>query len=139
MQHCSKKEPENFYSCRPSFGHMQTVQTQIRCRKLRHLIRVFTVCSQNTKTIKTSTRNPKTIINRLIHMMRMDKSTGENRAEVYAYCTDSDQLTNMFSLAKAFIYCLDFLISLIDNSFYVIRLRTAIDRHILSYTQFLSF
>ena len=30
----------------PFLGHRQTVQTQIRCRRTRHLIRVYTVCLQ---------------------------------------------------------------------------------------------
>ena len=30
----------------PFLGHRQTVQTQIRCRRTWHLIRVYTVCSQ---------------------------------------------------------------------------------------------
>ena len=52
------------YKPGPFLGHRQTVQTQIRRRRTRRLIRVYTVCSQKylfeieKKKMKNYTRHP---------------------------------------------------------------------------------
>ena len=57
-----------FHQYRPLYGYRQTVQTQIRQRVMRFLIKIFTDCSQNIpKTIRKKLKVASTTDNSSIH------------------------------------------------------------------------
>ena len=79
MSNCKNNKINSFLPSIPFFGYRQTVQTQIRRLRTRHLIRVFTVCWQEflfeiEKKWK-STPDTHKFGNRLVQLIRMDKST----------------------------------------------------------------
>ena len=76
----------------PSLGHLPTVQAQIRRRKTRRLIRVYTVCYRNfhskyNKKWKSTPFTPKSG-NRLVQLIRMYKSTMRQRVKRKGTCIE---------------------------------------------------